>query len=600
MCRYAITRILEHNHFRVTEAGSGADTIRLASAELPDLILLDVNLPDISGFEVCRRLKENPATERIPVLHISASYVRSGDRARGLESGADSYLVEPVEPEVLLATIQASLRARKAEDAARSLAAQWQSTFEAITDGVAIVDREGRIQRSNASMARLLGRSTNRLPGQLISTLWSGVAERDLPSFKAMETRTRATLEWKNDSKVYWISADPVMDPAGLCTGAVLIISDITERRNLEKELRESHKFESVATLAAGVAHDYNNLLTSIMGNASLMAADLEHYGPARERLSEILRASERAADLTHQLLAYSGTGRSFLQKVNLSALIRRMQKLIEAAVPKKIELEIDLTENPPLIEADAGQLQHLLMNLINNAAEAIGESTGTIRLAAGSDTAEAVYLEVKDSGCGMSEEVKARIFDPFYTTKFMGRGLGLAAAGGIARAHKAKIQVETAAGCGSTFRVEFPALVQPAPPIAPVAAAVDGPPLVLVVDDEDMIRRVAQTSLERRGYRVTLAQNGLEAIEKVRAHADIGLVLLDMTMSVMGGEEAFDAILTARPGIKIVVSTGYDRRDAMQRFARKRVAGYLQKPYTSRQLVERVQDLVGDPTREH
>ncbi len=590
--RYAVTRVLQRHNFRVKEARSGTEALRMAAEEHPDLVLLDINLPDINGFEVCRRLKEAPDTSRIPVLHITASYPSGVDKARGLDCGADNYLVEPVEPEVLLATINSVLRARRAEEAARLMAGEWQATFDAISDGVALADADGQIRQCNESLLRILAMAREDLVGASCQALFSRLPAEHHPLPRAFESRRRETTEFEHNSRWLILTADPRLDEEGRVSGAVLILRDVTERRQLEEQFRESQKFETIGTLAAGVAHDFNNLLTSMMGNASLVLTDLPAGSPNHERLTDVVHAAERAADLTRQLLAYSGKGRHYMQKVDLSALTRSVQHLVEASVPKKVNLKLRLASRLPRINADTNQLQQVLLNLVSNAAEAIGEENGTVEIRTGMDSGESVYLEVRDTGCGMDAETKARMFDPFFTTKFTGRGLGLAAVAGIVRGHKASIQVKSSPGEGSTLRISFPAAEEVASiPTVQAAEAVGG--TVLVVDDEEMVRRIAKASLETRGYNVLLAANGREAIEQAQRHPEIGLVLLDLTMPLMGGEEAIDEIVAARPGIQVLVSTGYDRRDAVAKFKDKRVAGYLLKPYTSRQLAERVRALL-------
>jgi PAS domain S-box-containing protein len=587
-CRYAVTRILELNNFIVKEAGSGVEALAMARAEQPDLVLLDINLPDLNGYEVCKRLKAEPATARIPVLHITASYMNPSDMARGLESGAENYLVEPVEPEVLIATINSILRARRAADSARAMAREWQGTFDAIGDGVAVVDAENRIRRANESLARITGRTVAGLVGLAAAELWRRDPPSEGPFDRAIRSRRRASLEFDHESRRLRLTVDPMFDDAGAPAGAVHIVSDITETVRLEEQFRESQKFETVGTLAAGVAHDFNNLLTSIMGNASLIASDLPADSPHQERLSDLMRSSQRAADLTKQLLAYSGKGRHFMQRLELSEQVRRIEALVRAAVPKKVTLTLDLAKSLPKIDADANQIQQLVLNLVSNAAEAIGEETGSIAIRTSAGPDQTVVLEVRDTGCGMDAETRSRIFDPFFTTKFTGRGLGLAAVAGIVRGHKAVIDVVTAPGQGSAFHVSFPS-VEPAERSAPLSKASPHGDTVLVVDDEEMVRRIAQASLEIRGYSVVMADNGLEAIREVKQNPNIGVVLLDLTMPVMGGEDAIDEILAERPGIKVIVSTGYDHREAIARFQSKPVAGYLQKPYTSRQLADKI-----------
>jgi PAS domain S-box-containing protein len=591
-CRYAVSRILELNEFTVREAATGAEALRLALVEQPDLVLLDINLPDLNGYEVCRRLKADPATSRIPVLHITASYLTPSDMARGLESGAESYLVEPVEPEVLIATINSVLRARRAAESARAMAREWQATFDAIGDGVAVVDAETRIRRANESLARLAGGAVSELIGMRAEELWQRLSLKEQPYARAVANRRRETVTFDCGPKRLQLTIDPMFDEAGAPAGAVNIVSDITEKARLEEQFRESQKFETIGTLAAGVAHDFNNLLTSIMGNASLVASDLPPESGHHEKLADVLRSSQRAADLTKQLLAYSGKGRNFLQKLDLSTVVRRMQGLIESTASKKMTLAIELTDGLPKIDADATQVQQLILNLVSNAAEAIGEERGRIEVRTGSESRDTVFVEVRDTGCGMDVETRSRIFDPFFTTKFTGRGLGLSAVAGIARGHRAQIQVTSGVGEGSMLRVTFPSAEPVAVPPPPLAEAPVGD-TILVVDDEDVIRRVAQASLEIRGYRVVMAANGVDAIREVKKDPRIGVVLLDLTMPVMGGEEAIDEILSQRPEIKVIVSTGYDHREAIARFSAKRVAGYLQKPYTSRQLAEKVQTVL-------
>jgi PAS domain S-box-containing protein len=589
-CRYAVTRILEHNDFVVKEARTGAEALRIAASDQPDLVLLDINLPDINGFEVCKRLKAEPSTARIPVLHITASYVTGYDWARGLESGADSYLQEPVEPEVLVATINSILRARRSADAARALAREWQATFDAISDGVAVLDAEGRIQRCNVGLAALAGRPASEIVGSPWSALWGGLPPDKQPFVRALHSRQRESVEFDYDGKTLHLTVDPILDDDGAVTGAVQIASDVTEKRRLEEQFWEGQKFETIGTLAAGVAHDFNNLLTSIMGNASLVLSTLPAGSTFRDQLDDVVKSSQRAADLTKQLLAYSGKGRHFLQKLDLTSVVERTQNLIEATVGKKVSLEVRLARSLPSIEADANQLQQVILNLVSNAAEAIGEESGVIRIRTGVDASHRVYLEVRDTGCGMDSETRSRIFDPFFTTKFTGRGLGLAAVAGIARGHRATLNVNSSPGQGSTFRISFPAVEEVvADSLSRPQEDLAGSGTVLVVDDEDVVQRIARATLEMRGYRVLLASDGLEAIRAIRENPNVAVVLLDLTMPVMGGAEAVDEILSINPALQVIVSTGYSHQEAVARFGNKGIAGYLHKPYTSRQLAERV-----------
>jgi PAS domain S-box-containing protein len=484
-----------------------------------------------------------------------------------------------------------SLANSPASGSQTDLAFNWEAAFDAISDGIAVVDSAGRIQRVNGGFATLLGVPQPGLVGALCTALWGELPESKQPFLRAMRGGSRESIELEYGSRRLSVTVDPILDDSGIPAGAVHIVSDVTANRELEYQFREAQKFETVGDLAAGVAHDFNNLLTSIMGNASLILGELPSDSAYRDRLRDVVHASHRAADLTRQLLAYSGKGRHFMQKVELSGLVRRIRELIEAAVPKKINLQLQLAPDLPSTEADINQVQQVILNLVSNAAEAIAEEIGTITIQTGFDPEDGVFLEVADTGCGMDTETKARIFDPFFTTKFTGRGLGLAAVAGIVRSHKGSVRVTSTPSRGSAFRVYFPceAAVPKTAGQHSAAAANSGLHTVLVVDDEEMVRRVAQASLEIRGHKVLLAHNGLEAIRAAGEHPEIGIVLLDLTMPVMGGEEAIDRILAARPGVKVIVSTGYGHREAAARFSRKKVAGFLQKPYTSKQLADKI-----------
>jgi len=570
--RPEVTRILESNGFRVREASGGDEALCVARDEIPDLVLLDSSLPG-SGIEACRVLKADPATSRIPILQISVP-------------------VQPLHTEALLETIRAMLSAHQAEESARKPAREWQATFDAIGDGVALVDAEGRIERLNRSFSRLAPPPADpSTPG--LDTLWAYLPAVREPFAKALETGRREALEIEFAAKLLDISVDPIFDEAGHVTGAVCIASDVSEKRHLEEQFSESQKFETIGTLAAGVAHDFNNLLTGILGNASLILGELPPASPFRDRLDDIVGSSQRAADLTRQLLAYAGKARHYMRRTDLSGMVEGFRNLIESGVPKNVRLSVKLASGLPRIDADASQVEQIVLNLVSNAAEAIGENSGEIHVETRMGEDGAAVLEVRDTGSGMDAETKARIFDPFFTTKFTGRGLGLAAVAGIARTHKASIQVTSAPGRGSAFCVSFPA-AEPGPtPRAPAretkAQPAAGQITVLVADDEEVVRRTAEATLQIRGYRVLLACDGREAIEKVQRHPEIDVVLLDFTMPVMSGEEAIDGILNARPDLRVIVSTGYDHREAAARFSEKAVAAYLQKPYTSRQLAEKI-----------
>ncbi|HEX3875567.1 MAG TPA: response regulator [Bryobacteraceae bacterium] len=384
------------------------------------------------------------------------------------------------------------------------------------------------------------------------------------------------------------------------------------ERRQLEEQLRRAQKLESLGLLAGGVAHDFNNLLTGILGNASLALDLTPSTLPTAEMLRDIIRASERAADLTRQLLAYAGKGNFVIEPVDLSALVHDISELIRAA-PRNVAVVLNLQSNLPPIEADATQIQQLMMNLILNAVEATSERSGEVRVSTRVTVIEpddpveqyrpdpvppGIYVtaEVSDDGCGMSEEVKAQIFDPFFTTKFTGRGLGLSAALGIVRSHRGGLSVESGEGQGSTFTVLLPALEtslirnEAKQPAEPAHAHTTG--AILVVDDEDLVRRAARSTLEHFGHTVFEASSGRDGADLFsRLHDRISAVLLDLSMPRMDGHDVWRYIRRLRPDMKIIISSGFEEADAMKQFTADPALLFLKKPFTAATLGNKIRE---------
>ena len=373
------------------------------------------------------------------------------------------------------------------------------------------------------------------------------------------------------------------------------------EQRKLEAQLQYSQRLESMGVLAGGVAHKFNNLLTSIMGYAAMAGTELPEGSPARDHLEEVLSAAKSAAELTQQMLAYSGHGQFVLEALDVSQLAERTANLLESTISKKAELSLYLTPELPRIHADVDQIRQVLVNLATNASDALGDRSGEIAIRTGMMWAEGgelaalhsghtmpaglyVYLEVADTGSGMDAETLARIFDPFFTTKFTGRGLGLPAVMGIVRAHRGSIRVKSNTGQGTVIRVFFPALDDLEPPAA-AARPYDSLawPLtgtVLVVDDEDAVRRLVETVLDHAGLTVLTAADGDEALQIFRAHPQIHAVLLDLTMPGMDGAEVLKHILQLRPGVPVLLCSGYNELEVSGRLGEHRPAGFLRKPY--------------------
>lgn len=520
---------------------------------------------------------------------------------------------------------------KRAEDANEASRRMLQIVLDYIPQGVFWKDRNSVYLGCNRVVARafgfehpdqIVGRTDYQLPGLALDQAEffirkdRDVMEGNAPEFGILE---RATLA---DGRTIWMETTkiPMRDGSGNAVGVLGTWQDVTEkqrlaeeRQRLEAQLQHTQKLESLGILAGGIAHDFNNLLTSILGYADLAQQELPRGSAARDHITSAVDGARRAAELTNQMLAYSGKGRFVVEALDLSQIVEDLTRLLQITISKKCVMKFNLMANLPSVEADAAQLRQIIMNLIINASEAIGDRSGVIAVTTGimncdrSYLAETylddnltpgqyVFLEVADTGCGMSEELRSRIFDPFFTTKFTGRGLGLSAVLGIVRGHRGAIKCYSEVDRGTTFKVLFPAVDHPAHSAAaapPAGDAWKGTGTVLVVDDEESIRTLAQRMLETMGFEVLTAKDGVEGVEIFRRDGDrIRFVLLDMTMPRLDGEETFREMRRIRPDVRAILSSGYNEQTATSRFAGKGLAAFVQKPYgfvDLRNLVRRV-----------
>ncbi len=515
--------------------------------------------------------------------------------------------------------IQCSLRDTTARTAAEAALRESEERFRVLVDGVRdyalfMMDPAGVIVSWNPGAERILGYSESEALGRsgiMIFTLEDQVAGQAEREFRTAEKEGRAEDErWhvRKDGSRFFASGilTSLRNGDGSLRGFAKVMQDITERKNNEEALRETQKLESIGLLAGGVAHDFNNLLTGILGNASLALEELPRGNAGRPLLQNVIAASKRAGDLTRQLLAYAGKSRFALETLRISDSVSEIVGLIHASIPEAVALDLELDPGVPAIEADPTQIQQVAMNLVINAAEAI-EGQGHIRIATGKrrlteqeirdtdglrhlEPGNYVYLEVEDSGGGMEDETRYKIFDPFFTTKFTGRGLGLAAVSGIVRGHKGGILVATHPGRGSRFRVYLPVADGKPGRSAPQEAEgrEAGSGTILVADDEKLVREVAQSALERSGYRVLLARNGKEAVDVFQAHgSEITAVVLDLAMPVMGGDDALPHLRAIRQDVPVLITSGYGEMMMTQRMLDSEP--FIQKPFTADQLTRSV-----------
>jgi signal transduction histidine kinase/CheY-like chemotaxis protein len=381
------------------------------------------------------------------------------------------------------------------------------------------------------------------------------------------------------------------------------ITQDVTDRRHAEEALRQAQKLEGLGVLAGGIAHDFNNLLTAILANLNLAQMTIAEDSRTARYLKSMESTVIRAADLTRQMLAYSGRGAFVIQSLDLNRVAEEITQLLRASIPKKIEIRFELRPELPPVEADIAQMQQVIMNLVTNASEAIGDQEGVITLTTGTRLLDAegiqqdfpgqevhpgtfVMLAVADTGCGMDERTKEHLFEPFFTTKFSGRGLGLSALLGILKGHHAGIQIDTELGKGSVFRAFFPAHDGAVTERAARSDVEDDPTLprgtVLLVDDEAVVLASTRTMLEELGYEVIKARDGMEALERFEEHAPhLAVVLLDLTMPRMDGHETLRELRKRAPGVRVILCSGYHEQEALRNIHSGDSVGFLHKPFS-------------------
>lgn len=752
--RYLLTRLLTKEGYSVVEARMGQEALQLAERK-PDIVLLDINLPDMTGLEVCRRLRAGANTNDIPVIHVSATAVSDADRIAGLECGADAYLVHPVEPGLLIATIRSMLRVRIAEKQARAAAGQWQTTFDSVRHGICLLDAEGRVIRANAAATEILGRTVEEVVGSTYRDVFrdepapeggwpferarvSGKREEteleargrwyqitidplfgqngtfagavrniiDITDRKRHETereqllrqieseraRQEAVLQqmpaaliiaeapsgrhvmsneqvarmahgpskpaenieeygklWKltrPDGRPYppedlplarailkgevitneemefqrgdgtkgrmLASAAPVRDHNGFIVAGVLAMQDISERKQLEDQFRQSQKMEAIGRLAGGVAHDFNNLLTIMGGYGQMILDGLDPNDPLRKDLEAITEAAGRASALTKQLLTVSRRQVVQPKVFDLNRLIARMNRMLRRVIGEDVELSTILKSDRSRIKADPGQIEQVILNLAVNARDAMPKGgkltieTADVEIgeappgAAALQRGRYVLLAVGDSGTGMPPEVMAHVFEPFFTTKPKGKGtgLGLSTAYGIVKQAGGEIVVDSEAGRGSTFRIYLPGVERSSERAAEVVTEVTqarrGTETILLVEDENDVRRLTAEMLARQGYNVIEAASGHDALRAWDSSGSgIDLLLTDIVMPKMSGQELAQHLRNFRPDLKIMYMSGYTDDVVASHGSIEATTLLLQKPFTSDTLARMVRHVL-------
>ncbi len=608
---------------------------------LPDLgVALVVEAPQLAAFEPARRLLESSllvglfaigllsfgvvaiarsTTRPVLALAAAAGRVAQGDFTSEPLVTSDDEVGQLARSFNTMTTQLSSLYRELSEqvtsttaalDDARASRSLLQGVVDNTTAIVVVVDLENHVRLANLRVERVLGLGPGEVLGRSVAHAFAGDAGTLLLA-ALDETRAQDAVVEREvvlgavESHTWQAVTFPLRDVAGTTYALGIVASDLTERARAEEERRQhdatvqqAQKLESLGILAGGIAHDFNNILGAVLGHTELALATADVPADLRESLTEIERATRRAAELTRQMLAYAGRADLRREVTDLRAVLTDVLALVRASQSKKVEFRVLPMRLPLWVEVDPAQLSQVALNLLTNAAESIGDAVGVVSLSAGpsvppsapTDESKAgdamcswICFTVEDTGEGMTPEVRRRVFEPFFSTKRPGRGLGMSAVNGIIRSSGGVLQLESVVGVGTRFAVFLPAA---ADPDSQVRADAPATPMsrtgtVLVIDDEAALRRVCRRALERLGLRVLEAADGIEGLARFREHREeLGLVILDLTMPGLGGAEVLTIIRSERPLLPVVIASGYDHAESADMIATDAITRFLQKPY--------------------
>ena len=552
-------------NYTILVAEDGETAIARALYTQPSLILLDVMMPGIDGYETCRRLKANPATAAIPVIFMTA-LAETGHKVKGLGAGAVDYVTKPFHQEELLARIAVHL--------------QLQELTRKLLEANETLERRVEERTIDLSIAN--------------NELEEEIAERQAAQEQLQEQAIALEEKFKE------------LQAAQSALAAS------------EKELRQSHKMEAIGTLSAGIAHDFNNILMAILGFTEMAIQKLPENSAATANLEQVYASGMRAAELVRQILTYCRHNDQEKTNVHLPSVVKEVCTLLRSPLPATIEIRQEITSLPTggYVHADPIQVHQILMNLGTNASHAMRNKCGVMGISLEEidldqtaverypDLKTGVYLRltVSDTGHGMSPEVLERIFDPYFTTKNIGEGtgLGLSVVSGIVKNHGGMITVYSEPDKGTSFQIFLPVADEESAPSADLRLTLPGGnEHVLFVDDEEFLVSMGQEMLEGLGYRVTTVADAMTALTTFQNNPDdFDLVITDMTMPKMTGKELARELRAIRPGIPIIISSGYTEFANSKEILQAGVQGFLMKPYGTRNLAESIRMTLDDPTK--
>ncbi|MFO0879048.1 MAG: response regulator [Gemmataceae bacterium] len=607
--RAAFQSLLAGQGYRLEYANDGPSALQKAADLLPDLIILDVMMPGMDGFEVTRRVRALPALAEVPILLVTA-LDDPASRLAGLEAGADDFITKPVDRIEMRARVRAITRLNRFRRLLDERS-NYQRLFEDAPCGLLVLEEQTAIVQANAIGRQLLGRwRGNQSLTQLAQLLPASEAERlaQLLAEAEANPRSRPQAEFhfqSNAKEPVWIHVVVSLFPSASRPAFQVALTDRTPERLLEEELRQAQKIETIGQLAGGIAHDLNNVLTVINGFTALALGRLAPGDSCREHLQQVVQAGQRAANLTRQLLLFSKKQILAPVDLDLNALIRDLEKMIRRLIGENIAVRTRLASDVGAIRADPVQIEQILFNLATNARDAMsGGGTLTFETSPwpGNPGEEAcVRLTVEDTGCGISPEVQARMFEPFFTTKEAGKGtgLGLATVQRILQQCRARLKVTSQVGVGTRFQIDFPQVgASPNTPMA-TASETESPrytETILVAEDDFSVRTMARFALQAVGYQVLAAGDGEEALREVKKYmGPIHLLFTDAVMPKLGGRDLSELVRPLQPGIKVLFTSGYDDSELTRTAVLQGKVAFLPKPYTPALLLKKVREVL-DP----
>ncbi|MCF7535588.1 response regulator [Pseudomonas petrae] len=593
--RYALRRRMERQGFVVSEAGTGTEGLALIAERIPDALILDVNLPDMSGFDIVRQLRAAPRTALLPVVHVSAASIQTGDIVTGLEAGADAYLVHPVDPDVLLATLRTLLRVRDTEHALRDSEERFREIFANVSAPIAVMDGSLKVHEANHAFAQLLGqdagdssvlRSFSEDQGSALDGLREALAagERWMGTLSMRVKGELRETEWQvSPYRVSGMSLVFIEDVTEhrrreqshlrqLDSVNTRLAHEVAERARTEEQLLQAQKMDAIGKLTGGIAHDFNNLLTGIVTGLELVKKRTEDGRTEKVMVyaDAALASAKSASALTHRLLAFARQQPLDTRASDVNQYVRSLADLLGRTIGKGICLTLELTSRSAVAMVDAGQLESALLNLVINARDAMPAggniwistfetySQGHSRMADGAYIA----LTVRDDGVGIEHHLIDKVFDPFFTTKPIGQGtgLGLSTIYGFARQSGGDVQIRSVVGHGTEVTLLLPAAdEQSVDPPQPASVAAQGAgEHVLIVEDTASVRMFVNEVLTDAGYRCTPVGDVGTALWCLEHDATIDLLLSDVGMPEMNGREVAQRGRGWRPDLPVLFMTGY------------------------------------------